>query len=293
MNWSNGFETICRTDVPLRQYTWYQLGGSAKWLCEPRSEAELCALLVRIREAGLPWRVLGRGANLIVRDGGFDGVVIRLSDPVFSRMRVDGEALDAGAGADFQKLIRDSFDHDRVGLELLAGIPGTLGGVIRMNAGGRYGQIADFVRRVRIVRSEGALETRFAREVGFGYRRTELDGCVVIGAELKLASGDGAAARERYREIWNEKFQTQPPVAKRSAGCVFKNPPGDSAGRLLDEVGMKSARVGGAVVSDRHANFIVAQRSACASDVLRLIDIARDRVWSATGVRLELEVEVW
>jgi UDP-N-acetylmuramate dehydrogenase len=293
MHWFSGFEQTCRTDVPLRDHTWYGLGGPARWFCQPRDESELTALLARIRDVGIRWRVLGRGANLIIPDAGFDGAVIRLSAPAFGRFAIEDECVWAGAGVDFQRLVLKTLRAGRVGLEVLAGIPGTFGGIIRMNAGGRYGEIRDFVQSVRLLDRAGNVNIVPAEHVRFAYRRTELDGCVVLGAALGLQPGAVPHAVARYREIWHEKYNAQPSVSKRSAGCIFKNPPGVAAGRLLDQAGLKSARVGGAQISERHANFIVADRRATARDVLSLIDLARRRVLETSGVQLELEVEVW
>lgn len=293
MSWCDGFADICRADVPLADFTWYRLGGPARWLIEPRDEPELAAVLDRARAAGVAWRVLGRGANVLVRDEGFDGAVIRLRGAHFEELNLEDGTVYAAAGAELPTLIRAAMHRGLVGLEALAGVPGTVGGVIRMNAGGKYGQVCDFVRSVSVLERDGALCERNAEQVGFTYRHTRLDGAVVLGATLRLNAGDADAARRRYREIWNEKHATQPAVARRSAGCIFKNPPGGSAGKLLDEAGLKGQRVGGAEISPRHANFIVAHEGARARDVLGLIALARDRVWNASGVALELEIEVW
>jgi UDP-N-acetylmuramate dehydrogenase len=293
MSWFSGFEAIVRTDVPLRQFTWYKLGGPARWFCEPRDEPELAALLTCIRDSEMPWRVLGGGTNIIVRDEGFDGVVVRLRGPVFERVEFKDEAVYAGAGADLPKLIRATLERGLVGLEVLAGIPGTVGGAARMNAGGRDGEIGELVRDVRVLDASGQTVTRTAPEVGFAYRHTALGDCVVLGVTLVLRRGDAQEALQRHREIWNEKYAKQPPLAARSAGCVFKNPPGQPAGRLLDEAGLKGTRIGGAEISTRHANFIVAHDDATADDVLNLIQLAKERVQQATGIELQPEVEIW
>ncbi|MFQ5804902.1 MAG: UDP-N-acetylmuramate dehydrogenase [Phycisphaerae bacterium] len=293
MSWFSGFERIVRADVPLREFTWYKLGGQARWFCEPRDEPELAALFMRIRATSLPWRVLGGGTNIIVRDEGFDGVVIHLRGPVFERTEFEHESVRAGAGADLPKLIRAALKRGLVGLEVLAGVPGTVGGAVRMNAGGRNGEISGFVREVRVLDPKGQIVTRDAAEVGFRYRCTALDDCIVLGVVLALRRGDAVRALARHREIWNDKYAGQPPLAARSAGCVFRNPPGQFAGRLLDEVGLKGARIGGAEISTRHANFIVAYDDATSDDVLNLIRLARERVRQATGIELQPEVEIW
>jgi UDP-N-acetylmuramate dehydrogenase len=294
MSWFAGFEPIVRSEAPLAEYTWYRLGGPARWLVQPRDEVELATLLNRCADAGISWRVLGRGANVLVSDEGVDGAVFKLSGPGFDQVSYSRDVVTAGAAADFPRFIRDTLDRGVIGLEVLAGIPGTVGGVVRMNAGGRYGEIRQFVKDVKVLDTQcGEVMTRTPKEMGFSYRHTELGGAIVLGARLQLQSGDRNAALARHKEIWNEKYEKQPPLSVRSAGCIFKNPPGESAGRLLDAAGLKGARVGGAEISPKHANFIVAHPSATARDVLDLARLAADRVWNATGVKLEMEVEVW
>lgn len=288
-----GFEEICRPDAPLADLTWYRLGGPARWLISPRDEAELAAVIQRCRAQGVPWRVLGRGANLLVRDEGVDAAVIRLSAPHWSAVDVSAPLVRAGGGADFTRLVRSTLDQGLLGLEALAGIPGMLGGIVRMNAGGRHGSIADFVESVRVLDPAGQVADRPRAALGFAYRHTELDGCIVLGATLRLSPGDPDAGLARYRAIWNEKYATQPAVSERSAGCIFKNPPGEAAGRLLDRAGLKGARAGGAEISSKHANFIVAGPGATARDVCELIERARARVRETTGIELAPEIEIW
>lgn len=293
MSWFSGLERIVRTDVPLRELTWYRLGGPARWLCEPRDENELATLLTRIRAAEIPWRVLGSGANVVVRDEGFDGAIIRLTGPVFERIEFEDETACIGAGADLPKVVRAGLKRGLVGLEALAGIPGTVGGALRMNAGGRYGEIGSLVRDVRVLDPSGQTATRSTADVGFAYRHTNLAGCILLSVTLTLQRGDAQAALARHRQIVEEKRKNQPPLTARSAGCIFKNPPSQSAGRLLDEAGLKGTRVGGAEISTQHANFIIASAGATAEDVLNLIQLAKERVQQATGIELQPEVEIW
>lgn len=289
----NDFAYICQSDAPLGALTWYRLGGPARWLLSPRDADELTAVLRYCAKQGVPWRVLGRGANVLIRDEGFDGAVIRLTGPAFEAVQYDGARVTAGAGVDFMKLVRATVDRGLEGLERLAGVPGALGGIIRMNAGGKYGEVCEFVESVDVVDATGRRRTLTRDEVGFTYRHTALDGHVVLGATLKLAAGQREPLRQRHDEIWKEKAASQPGVGQRSAGCIFKNPPGERAGRLLDQCGLKGTRVGGAEISQRHANFIVADPSATASDIVRLITLAQARVHEMTGITLELEIDLW
>jgi len=293
MNCFAGLEEICRADVPLAPLTWYRLGGPARWLLRPRNEHELAQVLQRCAEAGIPWRVLGRGANVLVRDAGFDGAVIQLCGPPWEQVRWEDPAVYAAAGADFPALVRASIGRGLGGLENLAGIPGTVGGIIRMNAGGKYGCIGDYVRSVRVMEPSGRVATRLREEVGFSYRKANLGDGIVLGATLLLTPGNHDSLHARCEAIWKEKHASQPPISARSAGCVFKNPPGQAAGKLLEEAGVKGVRVGGAAISTQHANFIVVDGRATARDVLELIELARRRVREQSGIELELEVDIW
>ncbi len=302
MSWWAGLEDIIETDVPLADCTWYRLGGPARWFCRPRDQAELCRLLRAVTQAGVEWRVLGAGANVIVRDEGFDGAVIRLAGPEFERVEIDPPPEDeqpptanvhAGGAADLLRLVLATLKAGLVGLEALAGIPGTVGGAVRMNAGGRYGQIGDHVRSVRLVRPDGRVEQLGRDALHFEYRRCRLGQAIVTGVDLYVPPGDAREALNRFHRIWREKTANQPPLGARSAGCIFKNPPRESAGRLLDRCGLKGTTLGGAQISTRHANFIVANQNARAADVLALMELARRRVRETTGIELEPEVEVW
>jgi len=294
MSWFNGFEPIVQTDVPLDQYVWYRLGGPARWLCEPRDEAELADLMRRLREHDIDWRILGAGANVIVRDAGFDGAVIRLAGPAFENIAFDGPVVKAWAGVDFAALIKASLKRNLIGLEVFAGIPGSVGGVVRQNAGGRRGEIGSFVQAARVLNADGSAVTLDANQMGFKYRHTNLDDRIILAADFALREGDGFQAMLRYREIFAEKQRSQPTFAARTAGCIFKNPPqGAPAGRLLDDAGLKGMRVGGAEISTLHANFILAHDDAVAEDVLQLISLAKERVLKTTGVELQPEVDIW
>ncbi len=293
MHWFAGLEAVCRTDVQLRHHTWYRLGGPARWFLTPRDETELIEVLRRCRAHHIDWRLLGRGANVLVRDAGFDGAVIHLTGPFWEAVRYEGATVHAAGGALFHHLVKDTLKRGLCGLEALAGVPGSMGGIVRMNAGGKYGEIAQFVREVRVIEPDGSTGARARAAIGFRYRHTDLDGCTVTHVVLDLALGDAAAAQARFKTIWKEKYASQPPLSVRSAGCVFKNPTGQSAGRLIDQAGLKGCRIGGAEFSTIHANFIVASPDATAADVINLMQLAKDRVRSATGLELQAEVEIW
>jgi len=293
MSWYSGWEAICRPDVPLREHTWYGLGGPARWFFTPRGEEELAGLLVRCRESGIAWRILGRGANVLVHDAGFDGAIIQLCGEPWEESTYDGPVVRAAAGVDFTQLVRQTVERGLGGLENLAGIPGSVGGIVRMNAGGKYGNIATYVQSVRLMSPTGAAEERAAAQMGFSYRHSEVGENIVLTATLRLQPGDRDELLARFRQIWTEKAGSQPPVSARSAGCIFKNPPGKAAGQLIDAAGLKGTRRGGAEISPKHANFILAYPEATAQDVLDLVALARDSVQAQFGIELQLEVEVW
>lgn len=311
MRFLSGFADIITENEPLAPYTSLGVGGPARWMARPRTPAELAELVRCCTRAEVPVRLLGGGANLLVADEGVDGVVIRLNSSAFKHaawpeVRAEGPIetegttepggaevrVRVGAGADMNRLALDAVRRGLSGLECMGGIPGTLGGIIRMNAGGAFGQIADVVRSVTVIEPTGRQCELTPDEVGFGYRRTNLGDRIVCSAELGLRRGDPAMIRERFLEIWSRKKQTQP-LAEPTAGCMFKNPPGASAGELIDRAGLKEHRVGGAHVSGRHANFIVADEGATARDVFTLIAAVRREVAQRFGVELELEVQVW
>jgi UDP-N-acetylmuramate dehydrogenase len=292
-----GCEAICQADAPLSEHTWYKLGGRARWLLTPRDENELAAVLASCRAAGVSWRILGCGANVLVRDGGVDGAVIKLVGPVWEEVRWDAPTVNAAGGVDFHLLAKQSVERGLGGLEGLAGIPGSVGGIVRMNAGGKYGNIGQYTRAVRVMDGAGRIESWDAQRICFGYRHTEIDKAIVLGATFVLQPGDPTALRERFQNIWKEKSAEQPAISGRTAGCIFKNPLADGqrlpAGRLIDQAGMKGVRVGGAEISRKHANFIEAGPGATAQNVIDLIELARQAVRRSAGIELELEVEIW
>jgi len=287
-----------RERVPLAPFTWFKLGGPAEYLFEPQSIADLARIISRCRESGTPLRFLGLGANLIVRDEGVPGVVVRLTAPAFNEFldapRSSGShLLTAGAGVDMTKLVLSTVKRGLAGLEQIAGIPGTVGGGIAMNCGGRYGEIGKAVHSVRVIGPDGEIYDRDHDDLQFSYRRTALGEDCVVGVTFQLHPQDPAALDRRFREIWMYKQNTQPPLGCQSVGCIFRNPEGHSAGQLIDNSGLKGHRLGTAYVSDRHANFVLADTGGKAADVIRLIEEITERVEQRTGIRLEPEVKIW
>jgi UDP-N-acetylmuramate dehydrogenase len=251
---------------------------------------------------GTPLRVLGGGANLLVADEGIGGIVVRLDAPTLQQVTYNraGEisSMRAMAGADLARTVIDTTRRGLEGLAQMAGIPGTIGGGIRMNAGGAFGCIGDAVRSVSCITARGDLVTYPAAELRFEYRATNIPDPLIIAATFDLQPADPIALRKRVREIFAFKKSTQP-LAGHSAGCTFKNPVDPiseqrvSAGKLIDEAGLKGHCIGGASVSHQHANFIITEAGATAGDVLQLMELIRRRVYEHCGIELENEIVVW
>lgn len=285
-------------DVALGPHTWYGVGGSAAVLAHPNNAEQLAALLGRCAAAGIEARVIGKGANLLVVEGTLGGVTIALDAPSFREINidVDGERATAGAGADLEKLITSTVRAGLAGLEGLAGIPATVGGAIRMNAGGAFGEIGPAVESVDVIEPDGRRHTLGREALEFSYRRSNLGERLICAATFALQrASDQAALRQKLKQVMAYKKGSQP-MAASSAGCAFKNPKSQSehgAGRLIDAAGLKGLRLGGAEVSAVHANFIVLHEGGKAADVLAVMNEVQRRVLEQTGITLEREVVVW
>lgn len=294
------FGIRCETDAPLGPLTWYGVGGRADVLAHPDNVDQLQTLARYAADHGLPLRVLGKGANLLVADEGVDGIVAILDAPAFRQITIDADAqtATAGGGADLERLITTTVREGLAGLETLAGIPASVGGAIRMNAGGSFGQIADTLATVTLLELDGSLATLPAADLSLSYRHSVVGERIVIEATFTLrAVDDQAALRDRLKEVMRYKKGSQP-MAAQSAGCAFKNPPaetsgGRGAGKLIDEAGLKGHRIGGAEVSDRHANFVVTHPGATADDIRQLMAAMQQGVAEQFNIQLEREVVVW
>lgn len=293
MNLFDDLGEICTRNAPLAPLTWFHLGGPAEYLVSPRNEVELATVIRRCRENGTPIRYLGLGANLIVPDEGVCGVVVRLDAEAFTRTVFADRRVVAGGGVDMTKLVLATVRRGLAGLENLAGIPGSVGGGVAMNCGGRYGEIGTAVRSVRVIGRDGTVYERQHDDLDFGYRRCNLGDDCVTSVTFELEPTDPADLEQRFREIWMYKQNTQPPLGAQSVGCIFRNPPGRSAGEIIDRAGLKGLRLGTAFVSDRHANFILAESGGRATDVIGLIRLVAQRVEEHSGVVLEPEVKIW
>jgi UDP-N-acetylmuramate dehydrogenase len=275
--------------APLRDYTSFNIGGPADVLVEPADIEDVCLVVRQACMHKIPIFVLG-GTNLLIRDGGIRGIVISLV-----RLRgiteEPGSVLYAGGGVGMPTLIGYAIRHSLAGLEWAAGIPGTVAGCVVMNAGTKLGEMKDSVKAVRMVNMKGQVVDVEAAQVKFEYRRALLPHGIVVGVWIQLEQGVRSEIERVVKDYLHYRRDTQP-LAMPSAGCVFKNPPGDSAGRLIEAAGLKGARVGDAEVSTKHANFVVNRGQARAADVTALIGKVRSAIRRLTGIRLDLELKI-
>ncbi len=292
MNLFEDLSEIVKENEPLAPYTWFKLGGPARYFIEPRDQDELVEITRRCHDNNIQIYVLGRGSNLLVGDNGVSGAVVRLSHPSFAKVTIDDTVVRAGAGASLSGLIRQCARHGLSGAECLAGIPGTVGGAIRINAGGRFGDIGNITQSVKLMDSSSYRFERKRDDIYFGYRMTNIMARFILEAEFLLTPDEPENIARLLKEVWMLKKSSQP-MNSRNAGCVFKNPRAMSAGALIDKAGLKGAQIGGARVSERHANFIMAEDNATASDVLALIDKIKDAVQARFDVEIELEIDIW
>ena len=283
---------IARHDEPMAPHTTFGVGGVVCQFVEPRTVAELAEVWRWASESALPLKVLGRGSNVLVADGHHDWLVV--STARLDGLTRDGATVRAGAGVPLARLLAAAGAWGLGGLEHLAGIPASVGGAVAMNAGGRGGEIASRLVGAEVLERSGERRWLDRRSLGLRYRGSAVrDGFpLIVEATFALEPDDPRRLSERRREFLRAKRASQP-LGARSAGCVFKNPEDHSAGKLIDQAGLKGARVGGAVVSHKHANFIINRNGATASDVLELIEVVRRRVHDAFGIELELEIEIW
>jgi len=288
----SGLEEIVEQDHPLAPHTWYRLGGPADYFIRPKTTRDLEEVVRRCNENRIPIHVLGRGSNLLVSDDGVRGAAIRLEGDEFGRVEFQGEQVTAWAGAELGKLVLDCVGKGLSGIEALTGIPGSIGGAVRMNAGGHFGDIGSVIEAVTLMDVQGSVFEKRKPELIFDYRSVNIRARFILNAQMKLAQGDSERILRTVKESWIYKKNTQP-LNTRNCGCIFKNPPEGAAGALIDRAGLKSFQIGGAVVSEKHANFIVAKEGCTSRDVMQLIDVVRQRVRERFDVELELELEIW
>jgi UDP-N-acetylmuramate dehydrogenase len=292
MNIFSGLDEIVETNYPLAKHTWYGLGGPADCFIRPKTVEQLKEVVQRCNENNIRIYVMGFGSNLLINDDGLRAAVIKLEDDRFTQMQFDGEQITTWAGVELSRLVLTCVQKGLSGLEALTGIPGSVGGAVKMNAGGNFGDIGASIETVTLMDNQGSVFEKSKPVLCFDYRRTNITAKFILNATLKLNSADPEQIMRTVKEIWIYKKNNQPLNTKNS-GCIFKNPRGVSAGALVDRADLKGLQIGGAVVSEKHANFIIAQKGCKSRDVIRLIDAIKQRVKENFGIELELEIEIW
>ena len=297
MDWTDALPEIItqpgsrlRFAEPLAKHTYFGIGGEAAAYIEISALSELAALARFHKQWDVPIAVIGRGSNLLVSDTGFKGIGVRLIGEL-AKLEVDGNVVSVGAGLSLPRLSKTMSRKGLSGVEFALGIPGSVGGALIMNAGAWGSSFEDVVRNVTVMTDTGDLVELTHAEANFGYRHSGLDAYFcVTGATLTLKPGDVDTITGQMQAFYKQKVATQP-FAEENAGCMFKNPPGDSAGRLIDISGLKGYRMGGAEVSTVHGNFILNIDNATAADVLNLVAHIQQQVREKTGISLQTEVK--
>ena len=280
-------------NVPMAQHTSFRAGGNAAMMVTPADAEELKTVLAVIEEAGCPHMVLGNGSNILVKDSGYDGVIVKIGEG-FDYVRQEGQTLICGSGTLMSVVAKASVAGSLTGFEFASGIPGTVGGAVFMNAGAYDGEIAEILKRAKIVSKDGRREFYMtAEELQMGYRHTVLHETqdVVTEVELELEKGSTDEIKRKIADF-TERRNSKQPVNFPSAGSFFKRPTGYFAGKLIQDAGLKGLTVGGAQVSELHSGFIINRGGATAADILQLMEIVQARVFDEFGVKLETEVRI-
>lgn len=282
-------------DEPLERFTSLKVGGRADALVFPQSVAELEKLMLFLKEGGHSFLVVGNWTNLLVRDGGYRGVVVAMKNLrriTWGSENADHLTVDAQAGVSLLELVRLTAERALAGMAFCAGIPGSVGGAVMMNAGAYGQEIKDVLYRATLMNDQGVVMDRLRQDLSFEYRRLNVpEGTIVLGAVFRLKRGESRNIRKRIDEILEQRRQKHP-LNYPSAGSIFKNPVGHPAGLLIEAAGLKGTAVGGARISDIHGNFIVNTGGATATDILALIERVQQEVLKQTGIILETEVRI-
>lgn len=280
--------SIC-VDEPMAKHTWMKVGGPADFFFVPKDKNDLLSLVAYLQERSVPIFILGRGSNVLVSDKGIRGAVISVESALQTLIRKNGRVI-AEAGVRLTHFVDFCIQHELAGVEMLAGIPGTVGGAIAMNAGAHGGEISDFVVDVEVLRNGTVTHVR-KEEADFSYRHSGFTNDIVLSATFVLPHGKKEELIQRRRECVLKRNKTQP-LELPNLGSMFKNPPNAYAAVLIEQAGLKGKRVGGAQVSEKHANFIVNTGTATAEDVLQLVRLVQRTVYQHFGVNMELEVKL-
>jgi len=295
MHWWKGLKGKLRFNEPLSRHTSFKIGGSASYFFEPKDVRDLLDCLKKIKKLKIPYLLIGSGTNLLISDKGFKGVVINLSSKPFKYLRRKNNIITISSGATIQNLVNKLSKTRLGGYEFLAGIPGSIAGALVMNAGTTFENkrqnIGDITHKVKIINNKGKIVNLSRSECGFGYRKSNLHRYVIIEAQLKL-NNSRAGVTNRINDFLSYRKEHHD-YSRPNAGCIFKNPSRKiSAGKLIEECGFKGSRIGGAMVSKKHANFILNFNRATADDVVKLMNTIKKRVRNRFRVALKEEIKI-
>lgn len=292
MNWCKGFKGRVKIKEPLKRHTTLRIGGPAKFFIEPSDEDDLKLLIIRAKQYKIPISVIGAGSNILSSDKGVNRIVVKLSAPFFKRIIFKGNTAEAGSGLPLGRLILRAKNIGLGGAEFLSGIPGTVGGALAMNAGAWGRDIALLASKVRIMDYNGRVKELAKDSLGLSYRKSGLRDCIILSSTLKFVKKEKKEIKRNLDKFRRKRLASQD-SSFPSAGCVFKNPADGITGRLMDLCGLKGRRIGGACISKEHANFILNRNNARATDILKLMELAKKEVKKKFGITLEPEIKIW
>jgi UDP-N-acetylmuramate dehydrogenase len=293
MNWQRDLKDKVKSGEPLKDKTTFKIGGRAKFFCQPRSIADLKLLVMAAKKYRIPLFIIGAGSNILVNDKGVDGLVIGLNSAYFKRISFRDNFLNAGCGLSLRQLIQLAKERSLAGLEFLAGIPGTVGGALAMNAGAWGRSIGELVEKATVMDYNGDIEVLTKKQMKFSYRNSSLQKYIILNIYLKLKKKNKRIINEKITGYLAQRRNSQD-NSLPNAGCIFKNPSERiSAGRLIDLCGLKGRNIGDAFISLRHANFVLNKGNARARDVLKLMELAKREVRKKYRINLEPEIKIW
>lgn len=292
MNWQKGLKGKVKFREPLKDKTTFKIGGFAQYFIEPRDLTDLKFLVRVSKKEKLALLVLGAGSNLLIDDKEIKAIVIRLNEPFFKKISFKKNLMQAGSGLRLPRILGSIKKHSLSGLEFLAGIPGTVGGALVMNAGAWGASIGDLVEDVEVMDYNGRIKKIHKNNLKFGYRSSNFSRYIILSATFKLERGKGYQIREKIKKYLQLRREAQD-SAFPGAGSIFKNPKINSAGKLIDLCGLKGRRAGGAFISGKHANFILNKNKASFKDVLKLMSLINEKVKKKFKINLKPEIKIW
>ncbi len=292
MSLLEGLEHIVEENTPLAPYTRLRLGGLAAYFAQPTNQSELAELIKRFSAHEIPIKLLGNGANVLVPDEGFGGLVIRLSAPEFTEIKVIGKTMIAGGGVQLSHLVSTAVREGFTGPEQLVGIPGTVGGALHQNTSAHGGNIGAWVRQATVLTGKGEVLVRQTEDLNFSYRQSSLNELAILSAEFEFETEPADVLLKRMQKLWIVRKSKQP-MLDESCAYVFKDHGGSTATQLIESAGVQGARVGGVEISDRDPNFFVVRENATSGDFLKLVELVKAQVSDRLSIELELGVDVW